>query len=352
MDISSNSPSKASKVIVDWVWYEGSDALFEGEAVCFNTDYGTATARDGRRHNRVERPSQGNNRAFAGVVARNYSAKTNGQFIEINCPGSRGVNVALGVDTVINTGFLTFQVGGGTGAGRFVKAGLRGRGSIVPRQTKTAVLEAGMTGAWSLATDGKTLTVVATAGISAGDTVVFLGGEIEDGGGAIVPGKYTVASITNATVLVLATSAITGTATGALTCTGYAYTGNPVCQADLLEGEESGGVEFLSPPNAGGDMTAMVGGVSYVCGGVTCAADANIPLAAGTFPGEIKAVKLLGTLTTSDLVITPAAAGIQRDGSSALAVVNAMDAAGDNAFLQFNGAVWHCLDVAGGTTQA
>ena len=151
-----------------------------------------------------------------------------GSLVMLNVPGSKGVSpVALGVDTVANVGMLTFQVGGGNGAaGRFVKAGFAGRGSIIPRQTVTAVLESSMTGAWSLATDGKTLTVVATAGLAAGDTVILLGGE-DDGTGAIVPGKYTIASITSATVLVLTASAVTATPAGALTCTGYAFTGNP-----------------------------------------------------------------------------------------------------------------------------
>ncbi|WP_309381991.1 hypothetical protein [Cerasicoccus frondis] len=351
MNASSNAYQKAPKPVVDFVWYEGTDALKKGEAVCFNTDYGTATAVDGRRAQRVERPSTSNNNAFAGVAARDYSAQTGGQLIEIYIPGSRGVEVALGADVVIGVGMLTFTVGSSTEAGRFVKAGFPGRGSIVPRQTVSAVLEASMAGGWSLATDGVTLTVSDTTGISAGDTVVLLGGEDEGDSKAIVPGKYTVSSITSGTVLVLSSSAVGDEPAAALTCTGYAYTGNPTCQADLLEGPESGGVQFISLPNAGGDNQAYItGGITYVCGGLTLAADAECELADGASYGERKGFVLLGALTTSDFVVDLVTAGLQLDGS-ALAEVNAIDAAADAVFLEWQG-IWRTIGLIGGATQA
>jgi hypothetical protein len=351
MDQSTNGPKQAANVRVEWVWYEGVDILREGEGVCYNTNYGTATARDGRRLNHVERPSTSNNMAFAGVAARDYAAKSGGQFIEIYAPGSKGVNVALGVDTVIDTGILTFQAGGGTGAGRFVKAGYVGRGSIVPRQTVTAVIEASMVGAWSLATDGVTLTMADTAGLSAGDTVVLLGSEDEGTSKRVAPGKYTIASVTNGTVVVLSTSAVVATPGAALTCTGYAYTGNPKCQADLLEGEESGGVEFLSPPNAGGaGLAYMANGVSYICGGVTLAADSDVTFAQGTVYGQRKGFICLGTMTTSDVTVDLATNGFTMAGG-ALAEVNAIDAALDGAHLVWHG-VWRCINLAGAAAEA
>lgn len=353
MDHSINAHIALSDHTKKFVWYSGTDALFEGEAVCYNVDYGTAADADASRANRVERPTTSNNKNFAGVACRSYSAKSTGQFIEIYCPGSRCVPIALAVDTVIGTGILTFVAGASTQAGRFYTGVYQGRGSAIPRQTKTAILEASMTGGWSLATDGVTLTVSSTTGLAAGDTVVLVGGEAEDGGGSIVPGKYTISSITNATVLVLTSTAITGTAALALTCTGYAYTGNPTCLADLLDGEESGGIEFLSPPNAGSSgMSYMVGGLSYVCGGVTLAADADVDLAQETYPGARKAFICLGTMTTSDFTLDLNTNGIRMDGSSALADVNAFDAANDAWYGVFNGALWHTLDVVGGATEA
>lgn len=359
MDGSLNSHKQAANVIVEWVWYEGTDAILEGEGFCYNTDYGTAANADGRRHNHVERPSLGNNRAFAGVAARNYSASSTGQFIEIYCPGSKGVKVALGVDTVIGTGILSFIAGAsGSHRGRFYTGKFRGRGSAVPRQTVTALIEADMTGAWSMATDGKTLTVADTTGLSAGDTVVIVGSENEGSSKYLNPGKYTISSITNGTVLVLTASAAAATLTSTITCTGFAYTGNPKCQADLLTGEECGGVEFVSPPNAGsGGMTYMAGGVSYICAGVTLAADADIDLADGTFPGEQKVFICLGTLTTSDFTLDLVTAGVQlaRTGDGALvalADVNAFDAAGDAWYGEWSGARWFTKDVVGGATEA
>lgn len=348
-----NAPIGAPAPILLVLWYGGSDALYEGEAVCYNADHGTPTEADGSRSNRVERPTTSNNRLFAGVAANSYPAQPNGQWIHVYAPGSKGVKVALAVDTVIGSGLLTFVAGSSTEAGRFYTGKYRGRGSAVPRQTKTAVLEASMTGGWSLAMDGVTLTVSDTTGISAGDTVVLLGGEIEDGGGSIVPGKYVISEVTDGTTLVLASSAISGAAGAALTCTGYAYTGNPTAIADLLDGEESGGVEFLSPPNAGsGDQAYMVGGVTYVCGGVTLAADVDVDLAQGELPGEKKSFVCLGTLTTSDFTLDLGTAGLQLDGETALADVTGFDAAGDAWYGEFQGAKWHSKDVAGGATEA
>jgi len=340
-----NGPAKGADVKKKSVWYEGTDALKQGEPVCYNSDYGTAANHDGRRANFVERPSSSNNRAFAGVVANDCAARAGGQMIDIYEPGSKGITIALGADVTIGD-YLTFC----TGKGRFVKAGFAGRGSARIRQTVTALVESSMTGGWSLATDGVTLTVADTTGLSAGDTVVLLGGE-NDGTGAIVSGQYTISSITNGTVLVLSSSAVTATPGGALTCTGYAFTGNPVAQADLLEGEESGGTEFISPPNAGGDSLAhMTGGKTFVCGGLTLAADSEVELANGDYQGQKKGFELLGALTTSDFVVDLVAAGSQLDGS-ALAEINAIDAAADAAYLEFNGS-WRATGVVGGATQA
>ena len=326
MDKSVNAPVQSENAITTAVWYTGTDAIKKGEAFCYDVTNGTLTAANGCRHNYVTRPTSANAGAFAGVAASDVYASTTGSLVMLNVPGSKGVSVALGVDTVANVGMLTFQVGGGNGAaGRFVKAGFAGRGSIIPRQTVTAVLESSMTGAWSLATDGKTLTVVATAGLSAGDTVILLGGE-DDGTGAIVPGKYTIASITSATVLVLTASAATATPAGALTCTGYAFTGNPTCQADLLDGDESYGVDFVAPPNTGAadSLAFMPSGVTYILGGITIGtADANGALADGAAYGQKKGFVCLGALTTNDVSVTLATAGVQN------AVTDAIDVAGN-----------------------
>lgn len=359
MDASKNSHVKDQNVIREMVWYEGADPILEGEGVSYLIATGTATAKDGRRCSHVNRPTTSTNRAFAGVAARNYPAVAGGQFIEINCPGSKGVNIALGADTVLNTGILTFTAGSGTAGGRFVLGGFEGRGSARIRQTVTALIESSMVGAWSLATDGITLTVADTTGLAAGDTVVLLGGEDEGSDKKVRPGKYTIASVTSSTVLVLASSAVVATPDAAVTATGYAYTGNPTAQADLLTGDESGGVEFISPPNTGGAtaVSYMSGGVSAICGGVTVGtADANGALPNGAHLGQHKRFLGLGTLTTNDAKATLATAGKQQavnaDTGVPLALASvAIDAANETSVLVWQG-IWVEVATSGATLAA
>ena len=191
----------------------------------------------------------------------------------------------------------------------------------------------------------------ATAGLAAGDTVVIRGSEMEDADKYITPGKYTIASITDATDLVLSASAVNTTPGAALLCTGYAYTGNPTCQADLLTGDECGGIEFVSFLNAGNAAQGhLVGGVSYVCGGVDISGDVDIVLAQGTLPGETKAVVLLADLATSDLTVDPATDGLKIVGTT-LAAITGMDTAADAVYLEFGGGLWQITDVVGGATE-
>ncbi len=116
-----------------FVWFTGATALLEGQAVCYDFDYGTAAEYDAKRTNRVELPSITNARWFAGVAARNYAAQANGQFIEINAPGST-CNVLSQASTTVGVGRLTFECGG-TYAGYFRYQGFEGAGSCVPLQT-------------------------------------------------------------------------------------------------------------------------------------------------------------------------------------------------------------------------
>ena len=349
MDASINSHSAQARQIIVFVWYEGTDALKEGEGICYNSDYGTATVANARRTNYVERPSTSNSRHFAGVSVRNYSAKSTGQYVEICNPGSV-CNIALGVDTVLDTGFLTCQAGGA--AGRFSDMGFIGRGSARPIQTVTAVLERVVDGTGSLlATDGKTLTVTDSDDFTVGDTVVFLAGE-NDGTGVFVPGKYSVGSITNKTTIVLSATALSTLTTGAISCSYYVYTGNPKCLARLMTGEESGLVEWITPPNTGtAGLTHMVGGVTYVNGGVTIgSADSDVTLADGTLYGEKKGFVLMGAMTTQAVTIDLATEGLNMAGTS-MDEINAMAAAGDTAFLQWYGR-WRTLMADGNSTEA
>ncbi len=133
MDISVNAPLSQASRTSKWVWFEGSTALKEGQGVCYNWDYGTAASAVGARSNRVELPSITNAQHFAGVSARNYSAKAGGQFIEIYTPGSV-CNILAKADLTIGVGRVTCEAGGDY-AGYFRYGGFSGQGSAVPLQT-------------------------------------------------------------------------------------------------------------------------------------------------------------------------------------------------------------------------
>jgi len=133
MDVSVNAPIAQAPRVSKWVWFEGSTALLEGQGVCYNWDYGTAANAVGARGNRVELPSITNAQHFAGVAARNYAAKTGGQFIEINVPGSV-CNILAKASATIGVGRLTCEAGGDY-AGYFRYSGFSGQGSAVPLQT-------------------------------------------------------------------------------------------------------------------------------------------------------------------------------------------------------------------------
>ena len=142
-DHSINSYIKAENVRSLWVWFEGTTALLEGQGVCYNWDYGAATASDARRTNHVELPTILNARYFAGVAARAYSAKSGGQFIEIYGPGST-CSILLKQDVVLGTNLRVTCEAGGTYAGYFRDPGFQGEGSARPLQTVTAAATAAL----------------------------------------------------------------------------------------------------------------------------------------------------------------------------------------------------------------
>jgi hypothetical protein len=355
-DHSVNAPQASPNAISEWVWYEGTDALGEGEGLCYNTDYGTAATKTPARGNRVERPTITNNRAFAGVAARDYKARSTGQLVEIYVPGSKGVNIAILADTVIDTGVLTFVAGSlGSHRGQFYTGSFPGRGSAIPRQTVTFIDESDWVGAvWTVAITGLTITMTSTAGLVAGDTVILVGGEMEEAADKyIIPGKYTISAITSATVVTLTSSCVEGTPADTLLAMGIAYTaGTAKCQADLLTGDESAGVEFLNPPNVGSTgLSYLPGGVSYIVGGITLAADCDVDFADGTYILEAKRFVLKGDLATNDFTIDLVNNGLQLDGTTALTEVLTIDDDTDGWNGYWDGEQWHTLALVTGATE-
>lgn len=140
MDGSVNGHIDQPNAKVEMVWYGGDDAVAEGIALFYNSDYGTAADSEASRGNRVEKPGGTLNSPndFAGVAKGSYAARTGGQFIEIYAPGSRCVPVQLdtGETCTINTGTLKPAVT--TGEWTDPAAETWGRGAALPRETGAA----------------------------------------------------------------------------------------------------------------------------------------------------------------------------------------------------------------------
>ena len=343
-----------------------------GTGLCYQRGYATTkvgqTATDafGSRDKFVEVPDNTNNNAFAGVLIHDVTLNSYGlAHVEIAEPGSV-IEVALGVNGVIDTQQHVNCMAGGGDAGRFRYAGFHGRGCAVLMQTKDCVKTAETDGTGSIngnaagATKGTILTGTdfVSGAVAAGDKVFITAGENDGAGDAIIPGVYIVSSVTSATVLVLTTACTATTADGALKCNYYVVTGNPRALAYLETGEESGLCEEISVSDAGDDASAafMVGGMTTFFGGVTVAADCTPPLAEGTHYGAKKAFYCLGTLTTKDIIVTLATAGVQflTDATTGAAIALAsiaFDAAAETAVLQWDGK-WRILFSTGATLAA
>lgn len=137
MDCSINGPGALGNVKQLDVWFEGNGStaqtLYEGMGVCYNWDYGTASAATANRYNRVELPTILNARHFAGVLAQGYTVPAGGRVLTIYAPGSV-CNVRSRVSNTIGVGLTTCEAGG-TYAGYWNAAGFEGEGSAVPLQT-------------------------------------------------------------------------------------------------------------------------------------------------------------------------------------------------------------------------
>ena len=129
------------------VYYLGTDALSEGEGVCFDRDYddgtsdGDASEAWGNRCVYVNAPDATNNNSFAGVVVRSYTADAHGQFIEIYLPGS--ICKVLTTETSLTIGednYIWCLAGSSESAGSFAKTiqGFAGKGQARVMQSISA----------------------------------------------------------------------------------------------------------------------------------------------------------------------------------------------------------------------
>lgn len=330
------------------VFYTGTDAIKKGQGLCYDKDYTSTatgeTATDGceLRNHRVEVPSTTNNRRFAGVAVCAYEANALGQEIEIYEPGGLA-EILIGQDATLPTSSATGTIMtcscSATDAGRFTFAGFPGRGSARALETDASgaifsSLDGSATAAHAASVTTITVTGVGTAS-TVGDRVVVLGGADDAAGGDATTGElatvgvYTVATTPTADTITIADDI------GDVDVSFYILDSSEhTVLAELLDGEESGLQHFISPQDAVA-VASTVGGVTYIAGGYTMAADSTFTLADGDTEGMRKAFVALGTLTTKDYVVT-VTSGLQGDVSTALAAL-AFDAANEVASLKWHG---------------
>jgi hypothetical protein len=331
--------------------YLGTEALKKGHGMCFDLDYvttetgETATDKFGARGLQVvEKPSVSNNMAFAGVLTQDYPARSTGmQIVELALPGSCA-EIAVAIATTINATRLSCVAGSGM-AGKFTTGALPGRGMALALQTRAAaagaVIGASLDGTTVYATATKTVTKAALfTNAAVGDKIYVVAGE------AVTVGEYTIVEKTsNDAVVVDAAISTTNSAKIAV----YVISGNPTVLAYLYDGDESGLREYKTPTGSGKEA-AMVGGYTEWMGTLTPSADDVPPLAAGLFIGQKKAYLLNAALGGNDIVVTPAAAGVQLDGATALNTME-LDGANDFSLLEWNGLKWQ-LKANSGTALA
>lgn len=339
------------------VFFTGSTAIVRGQGLCYDRDYGTAADAEGRRGNYVEVPTTSNNMGFAGVAVRDYPAVTGGQPIQIYVPGSI-CPVSNIIATTVNATRLTCLA---ASTGVFSTHGFPGRGTALALQTKAVIaattdLSAGvffssLDGTATYTTATKTVTKTnafqyVPDGITSADGIyvhILAGATSGTGADQITPGKYLVASKTSASAVVLVDSA--GAADVDINF--CAVRGNPTVMALLMDGEESGLTEWVSP-DSGGAAQFMVGGYSRIFGGIALAADSTATLANGTFIYDRKGISLVGALGSNNYVVT-VTTGVVVDASQASMTLGysadtlatlTFNQDGETAMLIWNGAAW------------
>jgi len=314
------------------VWFPGTTALKKGMGLCYDPNQvGTGTGETatddwGRRCNDVFVPSATYNRYFAGVTAQAYAASATGQLVEIYIPGSI-CKIATGLATAIGTTpadgtMLTCSASGADG-GRFTLKGMPGQGSAIALQTLAradggdiafASWDGSMVTAWTTVTT-ITKTGIGTAcgygddDIDATDFVIVVvgGGTTATGVTPVTVGEYAVLTAPTSSTITIATNIGT-----AASIAGYVIKNSyPTVLAYLMDGEESGLQQVITPDNNTA-VEMMVGGTTFIAGGMTLANASTDTLDDYVTEGLKKAMVGLGTLTTTEFVIT-VTSGVEAD---------------------------------------
>jgi hypothetical protein len=346
-------PMHVSKPL-EWtrrMFYTGDGALKAGQGLCFERDFtdtdNAATDCAGERDNRVELPNWDNSLDFAGVVANDVRAKVGGQWVNVHLPGSV-CPIAVLDATVLNTTRLVC-VAGGPAAGYFVnQEHFEGRGTARALQTTETASDTALATPISNSLDGAaTLTAAGVltatgkfANAVVGDRIFLILGRktsvTETDHLELVETTITVRTSDDA-VTVDMTNAIGTTWSSTLNCCFYCVRNEPKILAKLngepFGGEESGLIQFYNTKKSAVTDIPLYG-ITYFFGGITLDADMTQAISDGLFNGHLKGFEGLGTLTTSDIVLT--IAGIQLDGTTALATAS-IDAAGEAVILEWFG---------------
>lgn len=322
------------------VLFTGSTAVKKGQAFCFDTDYYSdsidghaATDATSQRLRRVELPASGNNLRFAGYAVQDYAAKSGGQIIEI-AYGEGEAYVLASIDVTKDTTYMTASVATGV-QGFSDNQGFMGKGTALALETDAGVVKfTSLDGTATAETSGGVTTVTKTGigtASSAGDRLVVYGGATTDGATATTPGIYTILTAPTADTITIGTDL----GTTYLACKVLDDEDHAV-QAYIFDGPESGLTDWTSPlDDAASTPVPMVGGVTFICGGVTLGADdSTATLADGTVNGLRKAFVGMGTLTTNDFKVT-VTSGVLDDGASLASA--AFDAADEFIVLEWAG---------------
>lgn len=324
--------SKEARTIKRRVFFSGNGALFQGVGLCYDRARSaasgpqfpatTATVYDETRDNVVALPATANRGDFAGVTSTSYTAVTGGQWIEIFEPGSV-CPIATDIATTINVTQLTCMVNADPGV--FGLKGNPGRGTAIALQTTLTATTTSGNGPNVSSVDGSATFTLATRNVAktglfanavAGDLLVVYGGAVAaDGTAPLTPQVATILTVTDANNGILAVGTTLGTAAAvtSICCQVVRANGQrPLVLARLLDGEESGCVDFLTILSAGAPALDINGYTYFAMGGLTIASSPVPTLAAQTITGRLRGFEMLGgVITTSDIAIT--ATGILTD---------------------------------------
>lgn len=372
MDLTSVRQQNQARKIQKRVFFSGSGALGLGIGLCYDRLVATqltpdmppaqagvtgttATQNQECRDNVVALPATANRGQFAGVTDNSYAAVTGGQWVTINEPGSV-CQVQTDIATVIAVTSITCQVNADPGV--FGLGGLAGRGTALALQTTLTASTTSGPGPNVASIDGTATYTFSTKNVNktglfanavAGDILVVYGGATAaDGSVPVTPGRYTIATVTDANNGILS-STPQASGTSVISC--QVVRGTPTVLAKLFEGpEESGCVDYFTPSSAGTE-TLDINGYTYICGGgITLAADDTPSLAVNTIVKRRRGFQTLGNITTSEVIITPTTTtALKPDQATTCAGIELGESTEVSCVLEWGGKKWQVTNNNGAT---